>query len=666
MAIRSFACTRHMKRICIALMFVFVSVTALLGQEELKDSLTQVLRNLPEDTVRVMTLISLGQLYEGNAPDSAIHYYEESLWLSEKLNYTRGVINYYTNVTFVYNLLGRADTSLLLNLKALEIARGFGDRNRLAACLNNLGSSYFNLLVYDSATKYYLQAAEVLKAMGDTLRLTVLYSNLTGLFKDTGDYERSLHYGAKALDLARAWNERLNIIIAINNYSLPLINTRQFDKVIPLLQEGIALCRETDNRSAMSSLLINLGDAYIKSGQFAQAKKAYEEGLGLAESIQDLSGVCFNLRGLSLYYLHTKNWQQALAYVNRSQGLALSHNFQDHLVENYLQLSDLALATGDMQGYRTYRFRSDSITQSMNQVRFEKNLHQQEQYYQARIREQQIEKLTQEKELKALQYRNRLYLFGSALLLVISAWVVLFIRSRQKRLLLEGEAALQEKRIHQLETEKQLLASEAVLKGQEEERRRLAKDLHDGLGGMLSGIKFSFSHMKENLIMTPENQQEFARSMDMLDSSISELRRVAHNMMPESLLRYGLDASLKDFCKSITASGQIRITYQSFDLERLQLEQRTSVTIYRIVLELINNILKHAAAQTALVQLIYANDKLTIIVEDDGMGFDTSSISAGKGMGWTNIRSRVEYLKGRYEIQSQPGKGTTVSIEFQV
>lgn len=632
----------------------------------MKDSLKQVLRSLPEDTVRVMTLISLGQLYEGNASDSAIYYYEESLRLSEKLNYTRGVINYYTNVTFVYNLLGRADTSLTLNLKALEIARGFGDRNRLAACLNNLGSSYLNLLVYDSAAKYYLQAAEVLQTMGDTLRLTVMYSNLTSLFKDTGDYERSLLYGAKALELARAWKDRMQIVIAINNYTLPLINTQQYDKAIVLLKEGLALCRETDNRSAMTILLVNLGDAYIKSGQFAKARGAYEEGLVLAESIRDLSGVCFNLRGLSLYYLHTKNWQQALDYIKRSQALALSNNFQDHLLNNYLQFSDLALAMGDMLGYRIYRFRSDSITNVMNHVRFKENLHQQEQYYQARIREHQIDRLKQEREVNALQYRNRMFLFGSVLLLVISISIVLFIRTRQKRLLLESEAALQEKRIHQLETEKQLLASQAVLKGQEEERRRLAKDLHDGLGGMLSGIKFSFSHMKDNLIMTPENQQEFARSMDMLDSSISELRRVAHNMMPESLLRYGLDASLKDFCKGITASGQIRITYQSFDLNHLQLDQTTSVTVYRIVQELINNILKHAAAQTAIVQLINANDKLAIIVEDDGKGFDTSSISAGKGMGWTNIRSRVEYLKGRYEIQSQPGKGTTVSIEFQV
>ena len=132
---------------------------------------------------------------------------------------------------------------------------------------------------------------------------------------------------------------------------------------------------------------------------------------------------------------------------------------------------------------------------------------------------------------------------------------------------------LQQRRITELETEKQLTATEDVLKGEEKERTRLAKDLHDGLGGMLSGIKHSLNAMKGNLVMTPENHQAFERSMDMLDSSIREMRRVAHNMMPEALVKFGLDTALKDFCNDINQSGALQINYQSIGLENIEVEQ---------------------------------------------------------------------------------------------
>ena len=134
-----------------------------------------------------------------------------------------------------------------------------------------------------------------------------------------------------------------------------------------------------------------------------------------------------------------------------------------------------------------------------------------------------------------------------------------------------------------------------MLKGEEQERTRLAKDLHDGLGGMLSGIKYSFQTMKGNLIMTPENKQAFERSMDMLDSSIKEMRRVAHNMMPEALVKFGLDTALSDFCNDINKTGALNVSYQSLGLENEIIEQTTAITIYRIVQELINNTMKHAA-----------------------------------------------------------------------
>lgn len=170
--------------------------------------------------------------------------------------------------------------------------------------------------------------------------------------------------------------------------------------------------------------------------------------------------------------------------------------------------------------------------------------------------------------------------------------------------------------------------------------------------------------MKGNLIMTPEYQLAFERSMDMLDSSIREMRRVAQNMIPEAVVRFGLDTALHDFCEDVNRSGALKVVYQSIGLEAFQVDQNTAITIYRIVQELVNNTIKHASASTAIVQLSRTATGFDITVEDDGKGFDTSILKAGRGIGWSAIQTRVGYLKGRLDIQSVPGKGTSVHIEI--
>jgi signal transduction histidine kinase len=172
--------------------------------------------------------------------------------------------------------------------------------------------------------------------------------------------------------------------------------------------------------------------------------------------------------------------------------------------------------------------------------------------------------------------------------------------------------------------------------------------------------------MKGNLIMTPENHQAFERSMDMLDSSIKEMRRVAHNMMPEALVKFGLDTALKDFCNDINQSGALRVNYQSIGLENAVIDQTTAITLYRIVQELLNNTMKHAAARNVIVQVSKTDNVLSVTVEDDGKGFDTSILKQSKGIGWSNIQNRVEFLKGKLDVNSQKEKGTSVLIELAI
>jgi two-component system, NarL family, sensor kinase len=152
--------------------------------------------------------------------------------------------------------------------------------------------------------------------------------------------------------------------------------------------------------------------------------------------------------------------------------------------------------------------------------------------------------------------------------------------------------------------------------------------------------------------------------MGMLDKSIHELRRVAHNMMPEALMKFGLDTALRDFCQSIDGSGAIKLTYLSIDVNEASIPETHAAAVYRIVQELVNNILKHAGATTALVQLIRKENALSITVEDDGKGFDAAVLEKSDGIGWLNLKNRVAWLNGTIDIHTEAGKGASVNIEI--
>jgi two-component system, NarL family, sensor kinase len=263
--------------------------------------------------------------------------------------------------------------------------------------------------------------------------------------------------------------------------------------------------------------------------------------------------------------------------------------------------------------------------------------------------------------LKRQRTLNFLYLSLVGGLLLLGGLSYLVLRQRQQRQ--RQRQHEQDRQIAALHQERQLLATEAMLRGQEEERSRLARDLHDGLGGMLSTVKLYLGSARGNLVLTPESAQLFSRSIEHLDSSIQEMRRVARDLMPEALLTFGLPAAVQDLGETIQqAHPQLQVQCEVFGLEE-RLPQRTELVVYRLVQELLNNVLKHAQARQVIVQLTRHEQQVQVVVEDDGRGFDTRQPLAA-GVGLRSIQARVDYLGGTLEVQSQPGQGTTVTIEF--
>lgn len=217
--------------------------------------------------------------------------------------------------------------------------------------------------------------------------------------------------------------------------------------------------------------------------------------------------------------------------------------------------------------------------------------------------------------------------------------------------------------IYQRKMDRQKMIMEKDL-AVEQERTRMARELHDGLGSMLSGLKHSFTALQNQVPMEKGQQQQFNYNIDKLNDTIKELRNISNSMAAENTLQYGLESSLRDYCNFIAQSAGIPVTYTALQPSTLQLSEEQSFHIFRIVQELVQNIVKHADATQAIVQTSMNEGLFYITVEDDGRGFDYTLALKQEGMGLKNILARVKVLKGKLDYKTSADKGTSVMIEF--
>jgi signal transduction histidine kinase/ligand-binding sensor domain-containing protein len=197
----------------------------------------------------------------------------------------------------------------------------------------------------------------------------------------------------------------------------------------------------------------------------------------------------------------------------------------------------------------------------------------------------------------------------------------------------------------------------------EQERTELARDLHDGLGSMLSGIKHSFSAIRNQLTLDEEQSGNFSASIDKLNDSIREIRTISHSMASGTLLQSGLEDSLRDYCRDLNVPGGSKISFEFLALENRKFTGDQAFHIFRIIQELLQNVIKHSGAMQAIVQLSYNANRLYITVEDDGKGFELKEAALNNGFGLKNIQDRVKVLNGKMDVRTAPGRGTSILIE---
>lgn len=657
----------RMKPYLIFFSFVFFVPVRLYAQT-IPDSLLNKLGHATNDSIKARTLLDIGEAIEVTSPEKSLEYYQQALEVSKENKNNRLMLSSMVDVGISYIESNELDKALSSFTDAMPVAKEINDTGKIAAVTGNIGNVYLHKKNPVKAIEYYLQTARLLERCSDQKRLSLIYANLCSLLDNQGEFVQAIQFGNKALDLAQKNNDEYAAVSALINLSATYGDLNQLEKQFEILQKALPMAKRNGTLEQVETVYNNLADYYYQKKRYQDALNNYLQSYTYALQMGNHFHICTACTHLALVYHQLNMPDKAIQFIIRAETLAKAIGSRADFKEIYLTRAEIEERRGNFKQAYDYLLQSATISDSLFRVESSEKIADMEAKYESEIKERNIMQLQRDKQVQALSLKQKsilnYFLIASLGVLLIAAFVG-FRNLRHRQLLAKQQGELQQQHIRELEKDKQLVAVDSMLKGQEDERTRLAKDLHDGLGGMLSGVKFSLMNMKSNLIISHENVIVFERSLDMLDTSIQELRRVAHNMMPEALVKFGLDEALKDYCDTINKARILNVKYQSFGMES-RIESTTEIIVYRIIQELLNNIFKHARASEVLVQLIREDGRIGITVEDNGKGFDVKILEKSKSSGWANIRSRVNYLKGKLDILSEDNKGTSVNIEVYV
>ena len=632
------------------------------------DSLLKKLNTATNDSVRVRTMLDIGENIESRSTEKSLIYYQQALQLAQKIQNKRLILSSLVNLGIGHMESNHLDTAVAYFNLAMPVAVGLRDTNRIAVVYSNLGNAYRYKKDRIQSLENFQRAIDLLEKKNDSLRLPAVYQNVSIFLSENNDYRESIVYSNKAYLMASAQGDDYTACNALISMSDAWSDLGNPDKQFDLLQKALPLAKKTGDLEESGTIYNNLGSFFITKKNYPEALKQYKLSYGYAAQMANHFHLCEACSRMAEIYQKLSKQDSALKYAKKAEELAHEIGSRSDLKEIYLTRAEIEKSLGHANEAYGFLSKALHLGDSLYTTATSEKIAEMEARYESEKKQQQIVALEKDRQISLLSLKQKAIfnwlMAGLALTLLVVSFLI-YLNLRRSRMLARQTEKMQQQRIVELEKDHELLVVNSLLKGQEEERGRMARDLHDGLGGLLSGVKFSMHHMKDNLIVTSENMAVFERSLDLIDTSIAELRRIAHNMMPEGLVSYGLDEALKQYCSSINTNGMLRVTYQSVGLSN-RMADAVEITAYRIIQELLNNILKHAAATECTVQVIRDEGRLNIVVEDNGRGFDMKSLDEKKGAGWVNIRARVDYLKGQLELNSEPGKGTQVNIEFNI
>jgi len=657
----------RLRRHIIFIQIALITVNAVFSQNP-PDSLLKKLNAATNDSIRVRTILDIGESIESRSTENSLVYYRQALDISQRIQNKRLILSSLVNLGIGHMESNHLDTAIAYFNLAMTVAAALRDTNRIAVVYSNLGNAYRYKKDRIRALENYQRAADLLEKKNDSLRLPAVYQNISIFLSENNDYRESIVYSKKAYVMASAQGDDYTACNALISMSDAWSSLNETDRQYDMLQKALVLAKRTGDLEEIGSIYNNLGAYFSAKKEYPKALQQFKLSYQYAAQMGNHYHLCEASTRMAEIYKNLNQPANALIYAKKAEEMAHEIGSRPDLKEIYLTRAAIEKSLGHANEAYTFLSKALNLGDSLYTTAASEKIAEMEARYESEKKQQQIAALEKDRQIQSLslkQKENLNWLMAALALALLIVSFLIYLNLHRSRMVAAQNEKIQQQRIVQLEKDHELVVVNSLLKGQEDERGRMARDLHDGLGGLLSGVKLSMNRMKDNLIITNENMAVFERSLDLIDTSIAELRRIAHNMMPEGLISYGLDEALKQYCSSINTNGMLQVTYQSVGLSE-RMPDAVEITAYRIIQELLNNILKHASATEAMVQIIRDEGRLNMAVEDNGRGFDKNSLKEKKGAGWVNIGARVEYLKGQLELNSEPGKGTQVNIEFNL
>jgi signal transduction histidine kinase len=623
------------------------------------DSLRKVLASTADNESKLMIMKELANGFLATESyDSSILFCDSAIMLSvslgdtdrqAELNITRGNALFYS--------MG-PEKGMEPYKESYQLYAHIGDSAGMAKALNGMGVMYKKMGHYDSAMSCYLQLATIAEKRGYEQTLGMGYVNIGILYQDMLDFEKANHY----LDLSIPINEKYRadlVALAFMNKGLVHNEQMEYDSALFRYRQALAIYSEMDNQKKLADLYNNIGNLYYRSDldsayhYYLKAKDAYV-------AIGDWYTFCQAYNNLALVVMDRGNNDQALKMLDSSIAVAKRHKNTELLSIAYKNKHKVFYNKGSYRLALESYMLHDSVDSVLYNLEKDKLMGNLEAKYQNEKKQAQILTLERDNLKKdlALQIRTRqsnIYLFTGIGIIALISFAFLYFRQRTLK-----DRIISQQRIRQLEEEKKLLAARALVEGQEEERKRIATELHDGLGVLLSTTKMQFSAILEK---SPENQLIIDRASQLLEQASSDVRKISHNMMPGLLTKFGLYEAVEDLLDRISETEEINVHHDiPEDAERMA--ENKEIMVYRIIQEMVNNTLKHAHANNIDIRMQVLSGHLDILYKDDGKGFDVDKMMESKSLGLKSMQSRINFLAGMMEMRSEPGEGVTYQLQI--
>lgn len=581
----------------------------------------------------------------------AIDYFGQSLVINEEIGADKEAANALSNIGAIYDQQGQPDKALINYAKALKIQEKIGAKDGMAFTLNNMAAVYDKQGQVQKALELNHQSLKLHLETNNKYGAATCLNNLGALYVKQGDRSKALDYYKQSLKIREEIDDKQGIATCLHNIGYVYEAVGDRDKALDYDTRGLKIYESIGDKRGIANSYHNMAAIYEKQGDVEKALGYYNEALAIYESMDDKRGMANSLNNIGEALVKQSKPAKALPYIMRALASAKAGGYVEPIRTAYYTLTRIDSATGNMAGayqhYKDYiRYRDSVSNVETRKAALKKKLQYEYETRETAARLEQDKKdAVRREELKKQKQIN--WLIAGAMVLAVILLLLLFNRYRLK----------QKNLLQQQLNQQQKAQASAVMETQEDERKRIAEDLHDSLGHLLSTVKL-------NLQTLPNGQTQVHNSLQLLNQASEEIRNITFNLMPRTLEEGGLVPALNELAAKVTNAGTVKVLLHVHDMDRFVLEKQSQFNIYRIVQEAVNNILKHAEASEINIQLIGQADHITIMIEDDGKGFDPGTNSKGRGL--KNIVTRSLWLKGSLNIDSTPGRGTTITTEIPI